>query len=103
MGFAGTVYFEFGRSKDMNLDIKVMRYNLNIDNFAQVEYIIAMAVSFYNKKLIYSPIPIQRNTYNSNSFTSGLLDVSGISKPDIPYNLPGWNKPIPIKFYGAGG
>lgn len=37
--------------------------------------------------------------YNSNSYTAGLIDATGLPRPKLPNNLsfPGWNTPVPSK------
>lgn len=38
--------------------------------------------------------------HNSNSFISGLIDASHLDKPSIDVAIhPGWNKPVPIKYF----
>lgn len=37
--------------------------------------------------------------YNSNSYTSGLLEASGAKVPQPSVNTPGWNKPVPRKSF----
>ena len=34
-------------------------------------------------------------TYNSNSYTAGMLKAAGIAIPTVPYNTPGLEKPVP--------
>jgi hypothetical protein len=35
------------------------------------------------------------DTYNSNSYTAGMLKAAGIQMPEMPYNTPGLDKPVP--------
>jgi RHS repeat-associated protein len=37
------------------------------------------------------------DTYNSNSYTSGLLRSTGLEPPSLNSNVPGYDKPVPIK------
>jgi chitobiase/beta-hexosaminidase-like protein/Big-like domain-containing protein len=45
----------------------------------------------------YPDVPIPDKTYNSNSYTHGLLNASGIMAPMFATNalFPGWGKPVP--------
>jgi len=39
------------------------------------------------------------DTYNSNSFTKGLLDAVGITVNTPKSNLAGWDKPVSIESF----
>ena len=44
----------------------------------------------------YDPFPAMNDeTYNSNSYISGLLGAAGYVKPEMPREVPGWEKPLP--------
>ena len=38
--------------------------------------------------------------YNSNSFTHGLLNSVGIEPERPKESVPGWNRPIPVDYFG---
>ncbi len=53
-----------------------------------------------NNALDYELFPETSREYNSNSFTSGLLNSSGISTiPRPSYNVPGWDTPVPVNYF----
>jgi hypothetical protein len=54
----------------------------------------------YANALDYDLFPSFQNSYNSNSYTSGLLDASGIYKIRPPVSTPGWNDPLPPEYFG---
>lgn len=37
--------------------------------------------------------------YNSNSFITGLLNATGFNPISPSYNVPGWDKPVPAKYF----
>jgi hypothetical protein len=62
--------------------------------------------SNYRNNLNYSPIPsLSVNSgYNSNSFTMGLLNAAGLDNPAswlYEDQFPGWEKPVPPRFFGV--
>ena len=51
----------------------------------------------YGNNLAYDPFPVSWNqTYNSNSFVSGLIIGAGRSPPNLPGVRPGYGNPIPV-------
>jgi hypothetical protein len=51
----------------------------------------------YENNLAYDPFPVSWNqTYNSNSFVSGLIIGAGRSPPNLPGVRPGYGNPIPV-------
>jgi hypothetical protein len=66
-----------------------------------IEELIATA-SRYQNNLCYCPFPgnCPVADYNSNSFSSGLLDSVGVSPPDLNQaEFPGWQNPIPHRAF----
>jgi hypothetical protein len=63
--------------------------------------IVHVAVNSGFSVVIMESISQSFETYNSNSFTKGLLDASGIEVA-MPSNTiaPGWGKPIPEMYFG---
>ena len=57
---------------------------------------------YTHEKAKYIPTPSKNsNSYNCNSFAHGLLKAANIrcSKPD--HKVPGWDKPLPSKYFGV--
>lgn len=51
----------------------------------------------YQNDLPYNPFPYPGSgTYNSNSYTSGVIQAAGGTPPAMPGNLPGYNVPLPL-------
>jgi hypothetical protein len=67
---------------------------------AVVEELFATDAGF-NDGLDYDIVPFRwSGGYNSNSFLSGLLEVSGWDV-EAPDGLPGWDKPVPDHAFGG--
>ena len=60
--------------------------------------------SNYGDNLRYEKFPdTGDDSYNSNSYTKGLLDSVGLRIPKPNYNVPGYGKPVPSKYFKCKG
>ena len=97
---------DYGRDRDVDrpnngsieLDPKLCSNDKTEDELIQELFDID---SRYGDDAIYELFPKSgSNGYNSNSYTRGLLEKSGYlipyPEPQV-YNVPGWNKPLPMK------
>jgi hypothetical protein len=60
----------------------------------------------YQDELRYACLPTDLlNTYNSNSYTHGLLDAVGLPSPIAPFVTPfyhwGWSRPVPATEFNS--
>ena len=69
------------------------------DENRQIANLLALHEEYANA-LDYDLFPSFQNSYNSNSYTSGLLDAAGIYKIRPPVSTPGWNDPLPPEYFG---
>jgi len=86
-----------------NAQEKLHNLTLVIDPFgrsdAQLIHDIIMTSRQYHNDLPYSEVPTSFDaTYNSNSYTSGVLRAAAIpNPPDLPEWQPGYDKPMPLQ------
>lgn len=103
---AGKLTGDYNRKKDILLDIAVERSKLVDLHKDDVNDIITFTEYFReNSSLPYALFPnIGVKYYNSNSFARGLLDAAKVdySEHDPTHNVPGWDKPVPEKYFGVG-
>ncbi|ARU58895.1 MAG: hypothetical protein MI864_14885 [Pseudomonadales bacterium] len=95
-------------SAGQSLSVKVPQKYRN-----EVEFIEALFVldKQYKDHLDYDLFPatvgnevwwLADDGYNSNSFIAGLLKASGVKPiPTPPVSVPGFNKPVPSKYFGV--
>ena len=68
-----------------------------MDDTAFIQAIMG-AASRYGDDEVYSPVPDPFGaTFNSNSFSSGVLLAAGAAPPQLPQSQPGYNQPVPIR------
>lgn len=109
------------RQSDVDLSIKVEMQPLVIgtDTVSEINLLFSLQKSFDNYMLtywffpsssddgyveagVYYPDlvgPVEYDTYNSNSFTSGLLREAGISAIEPTHSVVGWNRPVPTESF----
>jgi len=92
---------------DVNLSIKVTPMQ---HLHSRTDVILGLFTSFnyyqtnHNSSLTYWFFPgTHRYQFNSNSFTSGLLRTVGFVTPNIRpgVNVPGWDRPVPARYFGG--
>jgi hypothetical protein len=109
-GFGGKLESDINREKDKNLDIKVLEsLPLDLKGVDENKVINHLFETDKNYKddLEYSLFPQEEGkqywnkSYNSNSYVSGLLNASGQDIPNLNkvINLPGYDKPVPAKYF----
>lgn len=77
------------------------RLDVSVDQENDVIQRIFTAYNNYHNDLNYMAFP-RPGYYNSNSYTSGLLDAAGLNKPSniASTAFPGWDQPVPPSEFG---
>jgi hypothetical protein len=104
----GDLVSDLNRSSDLNPDIAIYRERLSYPLGQEDEIIrgLLSADANYTDDLPYACRPSFNDlSYNSNSYSHGMLDVVGIAPPLPPFLLPylhwGWRKPVPAEEFLA--
>ncbi|HXD75460.1 MAG TPA: hypothetical protein VN628_17060, partial [Vicinamibacterales bacterium] len=99
---SGLLKSDLNRSSDLDPTNFVYRERLSYSLASEKDIVGGLLRSdgYYHDDLFYSCFPTSLDdTYNSNSYTHGLLDKVGLASPLIPFLLryfhPGWQKPVP--------
>lgn len=99
------------RWKDLRQDIKVEYALVDLKGALQDEIIEKLLENreHYRDNLDYDIFPAATeeqqvwyrpdDSYNSNSFISGLLQSLKLDAPQLNHNTPGYDKPLPAKFF----
>jgi RHS repeat-associated protein len=68
------------------------------DGMTDTQFISSLinAAAAYHNDAQYNLLPIEEGGYNSNSFTSGIINAAGGTPPSINFGAPGYAKPLPI-------
>ena len=100
---SGNLVSDYNRPRDKDLTIaKEMQKLDDIDKDKIQEIVKYHEYYMSHGNLQYTLFPSGKNDkYNSNSFTCGLLNVAKISYTDPGFKVPGWDKPLLDKYFGA--
>ncbi len=86
---------ENNREKDIDLEIKLAQFPLGTVTPDVVDTLYELDAN-YGDDLKYTVAPLLFPGYNSNSYTSGLLEAAGFSVENIDVeDVPGWSTPVP--------
>lgn len=86
------------RPTDVDLSTKTEVIKLDLGGRDENEVITALfqADAAYKDDLGYQAFPSEKgDSYNSNSYVSGLLRASGVTTPELDPSVPGYDKPVP--------
>ena len=95
------------RKHDRILDNKVEFLKLEITEDL-IEKLLELNANYQKKVVLYNYLPVPGNfvynnntfQYNSNSFVHGLLRAAGYENIPTPsFTVPGWNKPVPKRYF----
>jgi hypothetical protein len=99
---SGVLLSDLNRPSDINPDILIYRERLSysLNDEETIVSALLQADDNYLDELFYACRPSAvDDTYNSNSYTHGLLNKAGLPSPVTPYLLPyvhlGWRRPVP--------
>ncbi len=107
---SGMLVNGINRERDLDISIKMDRQVVDINSQSE-DVVISSLISGHNSyknKLDYDLFPAQEgkgvwyiadDSYNSNSYTSGLLNSTGLNAPAINVNVPGYTKPVPADYF----
>ena len=101
----GNLTSELTRPDDIRFDNKVQMISMGVYDADTIENLFAIN-DRYGNNVNYDLWPSTRNSpnygsgYNSNSFTAGLLGAANISQIEPQYFVPGWDKPLPVSYFG---
>jgi hypothetical protein len=109
----GKLVSNVNRTRDVDLSIKTTVVKLDLKGRDENKVISALrsADAKYKDKFTYAAFPtpairmqafgrtvtLNGATYNSNSYTSGLLQAVGLTPPKVPESTPGKDQPVPKK------
>ena len=90
------------RKKDIMINIKKELIATGVSDSDVIDDLFLSEKNFRNDTSVdYEWFPLGfTNGYNSNSFTSGLLNSTRVILPNKPtYSVPGWDKPLPNRYF----
>ena len=106
--FFSTLESKVNRAWDANLllpdsqDVTIQHPEVAAGRMTEREAVdlLFSADAAYDDAMPYDIVPFTWSSgYNSNSYLSGLLQVTGW-RPDRPEDVPGWDKPLPPEAFG---
>ncbi|HYR78659.1 MAG TPA: hypothetical protein VEO55_01560, partial [Candidatus Dormibacteraeota bacterium] len=108
-GCSGLMKSEVNRPDDLDVTNFVYRERLHysLDDEEAIVNGLLRADFNYSDRLSYACLPTEvLNTYNSNSYSHGLLNKVGLASPLTPFVLPffhtGWSRPVPSSEFDPG-
>jgi len=103
--FTGYVLADFNRPQDRILGIKNEMIFLSASNPSRYGLLFTGTQNFMDYRhslfgginyVLFSTLP---GTGNSNSFANGLIRYAGFAPVTPKSNVPGWNNPIPLRYF----
>ena len=100
---SGKLVSAYNRGKDQELERAVEMQNLGNRTSNDIQKMVNYQDYYMtHDQPPYTPVPGRRSQkYNCNSFAHGLLNVMGISCSKPSHFVPGWDKPLPSKYFGV--
>lgn len=101
----GKLISGLNRERDVNLELKAEMLSIKMDDDKTGELLEReqyFSKNSENAALDYDLFPGISDSYNSNSFVSGILRAAGYNDQDIPKpskNVPGFDKPVPFYYF----
>ncbi len=101
----GRLRSDINRPKDLDLNIKNEMVDIDLQGRNEIDAINGLFQSDanYDDMLDYGLFPDGITSYNSNSYTSGLLDANNLQVPTLQSTTPGYRDPVSAgEFSGVG-
>jgi len=102
----GDIMYGFiNHNRDTSIKNMVETVNLGVYDVRTIQSLFTSTkayIMYWQQSVQYPNLGFNVNapyTYNSNSFTHGLLIAIGITVPNLKSRLPGWVSPLPSHYY----